>query len=120
MTMKRLINVMDLNLRLRALREEFQSARPLLAEETRDFTYDKPTYTAGRGTKGVIGSEVQWVTVTEPVRVRLRQHGIPRVEERIHAICEEIIKVKQQIHDLGDVPEGWEMVKSNKREEGYA
>ena len=120
MTMNRLINVMDLNLRLRALREEFQSARPLLAEETRDFTYDKPTYTAGRGTKGVMGSEVQWVTVTEPVKVRLRQYGIPRVEERIHQICEEIRTVKQQIHDLGDVPEGWDMVKSNKREEGYA
>ena len=113
MTMKRLINVMDLNLRLRALREEFQSARPLLAEEIRDFTYEKPTYATAR-------SMVTWVTVTEPVRVYLRQYGIPKVEERVHEICEEIRTVKQQIHDLGDVPEGWEMVKSNKREEGYA
>ena len=120
MTMNQLINVMDLQLKLRALREEFQSARPLLAEEMRDFTYDKPAYTKGRGTKGVIGSDVTWVTVTEPVRVRLRQFGIPRVEERIHVICEEIRTIKQQIHDLGDVPEGWDMVKSNKREEGYA
>ena len=113
MTMKQLINVIDLNLRLRTLREEFQSARPLLAEETRDFTYEKPIYATAR-------SMVRWVMVTEPVRVRLRQYGIPRVEERIHVICEEIRTIKQQIHDLGDVPEGWEMVKSNKREEGYA
>ena len=120
MKKKQLINVIDLNLRLRILREEFQSARPLLAEETRDFTYDKPTYTAGRGTKGVVGSDVTWVKVVEPVKVRLRQYGIPRVEERIHVICEEIRTIKQQIHDLGDVPEGWDMVKSNKREEGYA
>lgn len=113
MTMNQLINVMDLQLKLRALREEFQSARPLLAEEKRDFTYDTPVYTKGRG------SDVTWVTVTEPVRVRLRQFGIPRVEERIQEICKEIREIKQQIHELGDVPEGWEMVKSNKKEEAY-
>ncbi len=113
MTMKQLINVKDLQLKLCTLREEFQSARPLLAEEMRDFTYEKPTYATAR-------SMVTWVTVTEPVRVQLRQFGIPKVEERIHEICEEIIKVKQQIHDLGYVPEGWEMVKSNKREGAYA
>ena len=112
MTMKQLINVMDLNLKLRALREEFQSARPLLPEETRDFTYDKPTYSTGRG-------PVQWNRVTEKLKVRLRELGIPTVEARIHELCDEMSEVKQQIYDLGDVPEGWDRVNSNKREEEH-
>ena len=112
MTMKQLINVMDLNLKLRALREEFQSVRPLLPEETRDFTYDKPVYSKSR-------SSVQWHTVTEPVKVRLRQFGIPTVEARVHELCDEMREIKQRIIDLGDVPEGWDMVNSNKREEEH-
>ena len=125
MKTKQLINVKDLNLKLRTLREEFQSARPLLAEEIRDFTYSKPTYAVA--SSGKIPSStfkhtpvISWVMVTEPVKVKLRQYGIPRVEERINQICKEIREVKQQIFDLGEVAEGWDMVKSNKREEGYA
>ena len=106
MTMKQLINVMDLQLKLRALREDFQSTRPLLPEETRDVTYEKQALPSGR-----------WITVTEPMKVQLRQFGIPTVEARMQELCDEMREVKQQIIDLGDVPEGWEMVNSNKGKE---
>ena len=103
---------MDLQLRLRALREQFQTARPLLPEETRDFTYEKPDYVDGR-------SIVRWKTVTEKVKVKLRQFGIPTVEARVHELCEDMRDVKQQIIDLGDVPEGYDRVNPNRKEEEH-
>ena len=118
MTMKQLINVMDLQLKLRSLRQEFQSARPLLPEETRDFTYEKANYAVGRGTTGFRSGEVLgWTTVTVPVRVRLRKFGIPAVEARIRELSKQIRETKQKIRDLGDTPEGWDRVNSNKPEE---
>jgi hypothetical protein len=110
--MEHLTKVMDLQLRLRTLREEFQTTRPLLPEETRDFTYDKPVYVAGH-------TIVRWERVTEKVKVKLRQFGIPSVEARVHELCEDMRDVKRQIIDLGDVPEGYDRVNPNRQEEQH-
>ena len=117
MTMEQLINVMDLQLKLRALREEFITARPLLPEETRMITYEKPSYI---GERTVLNQKVfKWVTVTERIKIRLRKFGIPAVEERVHELCEEMREIKQQIISLGDVPEGYDKLTQCTSEENY-
>jgi len=94
--------VIDLNFNLRAFREEFQSTRPTLPEETRMFTYDKSYFSEG--------GNIRWASVTEPVKVRLRRLGLPIYERRVEVLCDQIRNTKEQIIALGGVPDGYEKV----------
>jgi hypothetical protein len=94
--------IQDLNFNLRAFREEFQTTRPLLPEETRMFTYDKSYLSKG--------GNIRYASVTEPVQVRLRRLGLPLYERRVELLCDQIRKTKEEIIALGGVPDGYEKV----------
>jgi len=105
--------ITDLNFNLRAFREEFQSTRPLLPEETRMFTYDKSYFSEG--------GNIRWAAVTEPVKVRLRKFGLPIYERRAEVLCDQIRKTKEEIIALGGIPDGYEKVTRdyNLKEDGH-